>query len=99
MLQPHDELWQLWEEKDLAWVAYLALYWNAFSAQRYKSEFYYLQRVSGPILGAPYVRLALINYPLARVLIETRKMVGRLRRRINDLFTGNIDMRKDISRQ
>ena len=39
LLKPHPVFWQLWVEKEMPWIAYLALYYGAFNGKRFQQEF------------------------------------------------------------
>ena len=83
LLKPYPVFWQLWVEKEMPWIAYLALYYGAFNGKRFQQEFSYL--CEQPVLNQNerLVRLALKHYLLARVLIVIRRLLSKIRMLLN----------------
>ena len=79
LLKPHPEYWNLWIEKEMPWIAYLSLYYDAFTAKRFYGEFYYISRFTRKDLNSIIVRIALKNYSIGRSLISLRKMIGKIK--------------------
>lgn len=79
LLKPYPVFWQLWVEKEMPWIAYLALYYGAFNGKRFQQEFSYL--CDQPVLNQNerLVRLALKHYLIARVLIVIRRLLSKIR--------------------
>lgn len=79
LLKPHPEYWNLWIEKEMPWIAYTSLYYDAFTAKRFYDEFYYISRFTRKDLNSIIVRIALKNYSIGRCLISFRKMIGKIK--------------------
>lgn len=79
LLKPHPEYWNLWIEKEMPWIAYISLYYDAFTAKRFYGEFYYISRFTRKDLNSIIVRIALKNYSIGRSLISLRKMIGKIK--------------------
>lgn len=79
LLKPHPVFWQLWVEKEMPWIAYLALYYGAFNGKRFRQEFSYLCKLPSLNQNDRLVRLALKHYLLARILIIIRRLLSKTR--------------------
>lgn len=75
LLQPYPAFWDMWVEKEMPWIAYLALYYGAFDSKRFQEEFSYLKRRNCSI----YVKVALKNYAVGRSMIRMRQKLGRMK--------------------
>lgn len=75
LLQDTD-YWETYVKYSMPWMAYLALYYNAVSVEKFKQEFRDLQHVSsvGWIL-----RLSVKWYWLGQLILLARKCLGKLR--------------------
>ena len=79
LLKPYPVFWQLWVEKEMPWIAYLALYYGAFNGKRFRQEFSYLCKLPAFNQNDRLVRLALKHYLLARILIIIRRLLSKTR--------------------
>ena len=71
--------WNLWVEKEMPWIAYLSLYYNAFDGKRYFEEFSFLRAFKSQNLNDRLVRLALYNYPMILYLIRLKKVCAKMK--------------------
>lgn len=76
-LLENTDYWGIWVEKELPWIAYLCLYYNSFSANKFHREFHYLydQRVKNL---NPWVKFALKHYVITSLLMKVRRNVSLL---------------------
>lgn len=81
LLKPHPEYWNLWIEKEMPWIAYLTLYYDAFNKKRFYNEFHYLKKVSVNTLTDRIIYIALRSYFLGRVIIKVRIALSTIRRK------------------
>ena len=81
LLKPHPEYWNLWVEKEMQWIAYLTLYYDAFNKKRFYNEFHYLKKVSVNTLTDRIIYIALRSYFLGRVIIKVRIALSTIRRK------------------
>lgn len=79
LLKPYTEYWKLWVEKEMPWIAYLALYYNSFDKKRYQQEFSFLDIVPIKNLNDRLVRMALVNYSMTRTLMRIRNLYSKMR--------------------
>jgi group 2 family glycosyl transferase len=79
LLSPHPVFWNLWVEKEMPWIAYLSLYYNAFDGKRYFEEFSFLRAFKSQNLNDRLVRLALYNYPMILYLIRLKKVCAKMK--------------------
>lgn len=78
-LLKHTPYWKLFVETNMAWMAYLVLYYGAATSNQYKQLFEPLSSLHNI---NKMLSLSLANYRLARLLIETRKLLSRSFRRL-----------------
>ena len=79
LLKPYPMFWELWVEKEMPWIAYLSLYYNVFTANRFHQEFGYLSRLKARNINDFIVRIAVNNYRIGRCLILLRKTIGKIK--------------------
>ena len=63
----------------MPWIAYLSLYYNVFTANRFHQEFGYLSRLKARKINDFMVRIAVKNYRIGRCLILLRKTIGKIK--------------------
>ena len=74
LLKPYPVFWDLWVEKEMPWIAYLALYYGAFNRKRFQQDFFYLYELPVSNLNQRLVRLGLKHYLFARMLMIVRRL-------------------------
>ena len=79
LLKPYPEFWNLWVEKEMPWIAYLTLYYDAFNKKRYSYEFSCLKNVLTKKTNDRLIRLALYNYSIASWLINVKRKCSKMR--------------------
>ena len=77
-LLQNTSYWHTYVRYSMPWMAYLALYYNAVSARKFKQEFRELQYTSGVTW---LLRLSVQHYWLGQLILWVRKSLGKLRHR------------------
>ena len=75
-LLQNTSYWHTYVRYSMPWMAYLALYYNAVSARKFKQEFRELQCTSGVTW---LLRLSVQHYWLGQLILWVRKSLGKLR--------------------
>jgi len=75
-LLQNTSYWHTYVRYSMPWMAYLALYYNAVSARKFKQEFRELQYTSGVTW---LLRLSVQHYWLGQLILWVRKSLGKLR--------------------
>ncbi|ETD21591.1 MULTISPECIES: glycosyltransferase family 2 protein [Prevotellaceae] len=80
LLSPYREYWSVYVVKEMPWIAYLSLYYGVISGKEYSESFYELKDMEVINYNGYLIKLALVFYPLAEVLVRLRKIVGRFKK-------------------
>ena len=75
-LLQNTSYWHTYVRYSMPWMAYLALYYNAVSARKFKQEFRELQYTSGVTW---LLRLSVQHYWLGQLILWVRKSLGKFR--------------------
>ena len=58
LLQPYPEYWQFWVEKEMPWIAYSSLYYDAFTGRRFFNEFNNISSLTRKNINCLIVQIA-----------------------------------------